>query len=252
MKKFILITGFAFFLVVGIAFTSSAGTTITNVTYSVPNSPFTMTKQTVRTETFCGRGCFDSTTTYQYYLQVRPEAAHSGLQRIEYVGFRVVYQNTIRYFQLFPNGGIRELSDFSQALFEPSNIVLQPGSIGQYKLFSQPIASNLAGINSSVCLNSVSFFNLPNNGTIRAVNFVAGYGFLTQANVDLINLQKSLQNDPVIKAQTVQAQTMDIQTMKWALAQGNMFDKKEYYNIYDLTNTCQQNNNNGQTPGQNR
>lgn len=245
MKKLFLIPCFIFILIVGVIFSANAYTTVTYQTYNVANSPFTIIKKTIKTVNHCGRECDDTTITYQYYLQVRPAAAHAGLQRIEYVGFRVVYQNTVRYFQLFPNGGIRELSDIGQALFEPSNFVVNPGNIGQYQLFSQPITSNLIGVNSLVCLNGVSFFNLPNSGTIRAVNFMGGYGFLTQANVDLINLQKSLQNDPVIKAQMIKSQTMDIQTMKWALAQGNMFENKAYHNVYDLTNTCQQNNQTG-------
>lgn len=242
MKKSVLI----FFLIFGVVSTSNANTTVTYQTYNVPNSPFTITKKTIMTGTFCGRDCNNTTITYQYYLRVRPEPVHAGLQRIEYVGFRVVYQNTVRYFQLFPDGGIRELTDINQALFEPSNFVLNPGNIGQYQLFSQPIPSNLTGINSSVCLNNVNFFNLPNSGTIRAVNFMAGYGFLTQKDIDIINLQKSLHNDPVIQQQMIRAQTIDIQTMKWALAQGNMFQKKAYYNVYDLTNMCQNPN---QQPG---
>jgi poly(A) polymerase Pap1 len=75
---------------------------------------------------------------------------------------------------------------------------------------------------------------------------MAGYGFLTQKDIDIINLQKSLHNDPVIQQQMIRAQTIDIQTMKWALAQGNMFQKKAYYNVYDLTNMCQNPN---QQPG---
>ena len=122
MKKSVLI----FFLIFGVVSTSDANTTVTYQTYNVPNSPFTITKKTIMTGTFCGRDCNNTTITYQYYLRVRPEPVHAGLQRIEYVGFRVVYQNTVRYFQLFPDGRIRELTDINQALFEPSNFVLNP------------------------------------------------------------------------------------------------------------------------------
>ena len=45
----------------------------------------------------------------------------------------------------------------------------------------------------------------------------------------------------------IKAKTYDIQTMKWALAQGNMFQKTSYYKVMDLTNNCY-----GWSPGRDR
>lgn len=239
MKK--LMAGIAGLIVLSFCMDVFANTN----TFSVPNSPFTITEVVTLTG-----GCHREdpcTYQYQYYLNLKPGAQHSGLQRIEYVGFQVAYQNqAVAYYQLFPNGGIRRLTDMNQALFEPSKIVLNPGETGQYRLFSQPLSFRLSGVVSNICLNNMNFFNLQgshwNGNGIKAVHFWAGYGFLTQRDIDIINLQKSLQNDPAIKAQTVKARTMSIQDMKWALAQGNMFQKTSYYKVYELINTCQQNN----------
>ncbi|MBU1386945.1 MAG: hypothetical protein KKD32_03740 [Proteobacteria bacterium] len=242
MEKRICTIGFIFYFIIGVVFTANASTQ----TYNVPNSPFVITKQTFTVQVPCTWGGSVTENRYQYYLSVKPEGAHAALQRIEYVGFRVVYNNTMRYFQLYPNGGTKELTDPSQALYEPSKIVLSPGSVGIYQLFSHPIPNDLQATNGSVCLdNGINFFNLPNPTSIKAINFMAGYGFLTPQNLAIIAQQKALENDPRIQQQIKNAQTMNIQTMKWALAQGNMFKYKEYYNIFDLTYGC---NNTQQSP----
>ncbi|MBU1343515.1 MAG: hypothetical protein KKE44_10020 [Proteobacteria bacterium] len=233
MKTLFLIVA----LVAGAAFDARAYTTVTYQTYGVANSPFIMTQEKITTTGYDEGG---TKVEYQYYLDVKPAAAHENLQRIEYAGFRVVYQTGVRYYQLFPGGGIRELTDINQALYEPSYYVVQPGSIGRYQLFSQPIPDSLQGVAGTVCLNGISFFNAPDPDKILGVNFMAGYGFLTQENVDLINRQKAMENNPVMQQQPG-FKLLDIQTMQWAIAQSNMFQKNAYYNIFDLTNTCQGN-----------
>ncbi|MCP3876126.1 MAG: hypothetical protein GY699_23645 [Desulfobacteraceae bacterium] len=233
MKRIFFTIGF----IIAVVFSANAQT------FNVPNSPFVITKTTTTVQVPCNWGSSVTQTRYQYYLSVRPQSLHAGLQRIEYVGFRVVYQNSMRYFQLYPTGGIREISNPNQALYEPSKLVLAPSSVGLYKLFSEPIPNNLQVINGSVCLNNnIAFFNLPDPTKIKAINFMAGYGFLTNENLVLIARQKALENDPMIQQHLANAQTMDIQTMKWALAQGNMFQHKAYYNVFDLNYTCQSNN----------
>lgn len=250
MKKAVLLLSMICISIIGL-FSDGQAYVISRQTYAVPNSPFTI----IEVKTQVGGCGWDDPCTYQYqyYLNVQPSGQHSGLQRIEYVGFRVAYQNqTVAYYQLFPNGSIRRLTDMNQALFEPSKIVLNPGQIGQYQLFSQPLNNRLPGVVSNICLNNINFFNLQgnnlnawNNNGIKAVHFWAGYGFLTQKDIETINLQKSLQNDPVIKAQAVKAQTMSIRDMQWALAQGNMFQKTSYYKVYELINACRNNGYNG-------
>lgn len=246
MKKIALIISLISCLIVGVVFSANAYTTVTYQTYGVPNSPFKITKQIIKTVNHCGRECgTEITFKYQYYLKVTPESQHQGLQRIEYVGFRVVYQNGFKFFQLFPNGGLRELNDINQALYEPSKIVSNPADVGQYQLFSQPITSNLTGVQVTACLTGGAFLNIPNANTVQGVNFMAGYGFLTQENMNMVAQQKAMESDPIIQAQVPKVKLLDIQTMKWAMAQANMFQNKEYYNIYDIRNSCQNNGGNG-------
>lgn len=247
MKKILIIIGFVFGIIAGVINAASAFTAVTYQIYPVSNSPFVIKQEKTITTTGSGEDR-DTTITYQYYLLITPEPQHQALQRIEYVGFRVVNNNGFQYFQIFPNGQIRELRDINQALYEPSKIVLNPTDIGQYKLFSQAIINNLIGVQNSVCINGIQLFNVPDSNSIQGINFMAGYGFLTQANMNMIAQQKAIENDPVVQAQVPAVQLLDIQTMKWAMAQANMFQHQKYYNIFDLTNSCQNNNNQWYTP----
>jgi hypothetical protein len=247
MKKIIVTIGFILCMIAGVVDSTSAFTTVTYQTYPVSNSSLVIQQEKIVTTTGFGEDR-DTTITYQYYLLITPEPQHQALQRIEYVGFRVVNNNGFQYFQIFPNGQIRELTDINQALYEPSKIVLNPADIGQYKLFSHAISNNLTGVQNSVCINGTQLFNVPGSNSIQGINFMAGYGFLTQANMNMIAQQKAIENDPVIQAQVPAVQLLDIQTMKWSMAQANMFQHQKYYNIYDLTNSCQNNNNQWYTP----
>lgn len=233
MKKYFIII----VLIIGTAITAVADTT----TYSVPNSPFLLTKQITQTVEGWGENV-TVITAYQYFLDVKPAAAHSNLQRIEYVGFRVVYQNGFKFYQLFPNGSIQELTDINQSLYAPSYYAVNPASIGRYQLFPAPISSDLPGVTTSACLENV--FPATNAGSVLGVNIMAGYGFLTQANVNLINQQKAIEANPIILNQPG-FKPLDIQTLQLALAQGNMFQNTAYYNIFDITNNCPIVQNNG-------
>ncbi len=247
MKQIFLTIGLTLLLLTGIVFNTFAdSTTVSTRTFGIPGTPFTMTEKSIVKKTGERRD-WSYSYEYQYAVNVRPRGEHAWLQRIEYVGFRVTYANTVAYYQLFPNGSLKRLANLNQALYAPSRIVTNPGSVGQYQLFQKPLTSKMTGLNVNMCLKSNDFFNWPNSQSIRAVHFMAGYGFLTQRDIDVINLQKKLENDPVIKAQMIKAQTYDIQTMKWALAQGNMFQKTSYYKILDLNNSCY-----GWSPGRDR
>ncbi len=247
MKNIFLITGFITMFFISIVFNVSADSRTSRTrTFGIPGSSFTMTESILTIKTGERRD-WSYRYEYQYSVNVKPRGEHAGLQRIEYVGFRVTYANTVAYYQLFPNGSIKRLANLNQALYQPSRIVTSPGSVGQYQLFQKPLKSRLNGTNVNVCLKNNDFFNWSNSQSIRAVHFMAGYGFLTQRDVDVINLQKQLENDPVIKAQMVKSQTYDLQTMKWALAQGNMFQKTSYYKVMDLNNSCY-----GWSPGRDR
>ena len=235
MKKYFLIIA----LMISTAITAGADTIVTNQTYSVPNSPFTLTKKITQTIEW-GEGGGNISTSYQYFLDVTPAAIHANLQRIEYVGFRVVYQNGFKFFQLFPNGSTIELTDINQALYSPSYYAVNPAGIGRYQLFPQPIPNDLQGVSENACLGNV--FPASDAGSVLGVNIMAGYGFLTQANINLINQQKAIENNPVIQQQPG-FKVLDVQTLQLAIAQGNMFQYSAYYNIFDITNVCQNNSN---------
>ena len=238
MKKYILIIA----LIISTAITAKADTTVTNQTYTVPNSPFTLTKQITQTIEGGGENMI-VTTAYQYFLDVTPSPIHANLQRIEYVGFRVVYQNGFKFFQLFPNGSTIELTDINQALYSPSYYAVNPAGVGRYQLFPQPIFNDLQGVTENACIGNV--FSASEAGSVLGVNIMAGYGFLTQANINLINQQKAIESNPIILRQPG-FKPLDLQTLQLALAQGNMFQHSAYYNIFDITNVCQNNSNENQ------
>ena len=137
MKKILIITGFMTMFFISIVFNASADSrTTSHRTFGISGTPFTMTETTLRIKTGERRD-WSYHYEYQYYVNVKPRGEHAGLQRIEYVGFRVTYANTVAYYQLYPNGSLKRLANLNQALYQPSRIGTNSGSVGQYKLFSK-------------------------------------------------------------------------------------------------------------------
>ena len=165
---------------------------------------------------------------YQYYITLTPHSSHANLQRIEYVGFCIKRGSGASYFQIFPDGTYKQITDTTQALYTPSQIIDNPKEIGRYKLLPKPIETPLSP-GGSITTNEHQ-----SGWYSQEISFWAGYGYLTQENLDLIKRQKELENNPVIKSQITQVSKLSIQQMKWSLAQSNMMENKNYYQIFKI------------------
>lgn len=202
--------------------------------YTISGTPFTMTvEKTVESGGVDG----EVHTTYQYYLNINPQSSHSGVQRVEYVGFRIVYSNKVQYYQIFENGSVIELTSPDQVLYNPSRYAEDTNSVGRFQI-SGPTSIDLQGVLGTACLNDYGMVGSVSTQNAQEVNIYAGYGFLTQENTELIDRLEELQNSSIIQQQG-STQALDIETMQLAIAQGNMFSFDCYYPILNLV-ACQE------------
>lgn len=200
--------------------------------YNILGSPFKITKKaTWGYFTPPGqRGGYQ--TKYDCYIELTPNSVHANMQRVEYIGCQVAYtDNSIKFYQMFPSGGFTELTDINQALYSPSLIVTQPSMVGQYHLFTQYRDFDLQ--RPATFYQSIT--NLPMSFGVSQITFMAGYGFLTPDDINLINQYHQVRNSPELQNQPG-ITLLDENIMKWSLAQGNMFKYTSYYSVLNITN----------------
>lgn len=235
MKKTLLVI-ITFFFLTGIANAEYPGFGFSlpsqTTTQNIPGSPFTITKEaTFKYVQATGSYSAGYRWVYDCYINLPPDSAHANMQRVEYIGCQVTHTDGSRkFYQLFPSGGLQELTDINQALYSPSRIAMQPSSVGKYFLFTSYQNFDIANPQTFLPLAQ----RIPMSFFIQQIDFMAGYGFLTPDDIALINQYKEVVNSPELQNQPG-ITLLDENTMKWSLAQGNMFKYTSYYNVLSIT-----------------